>query len=168
MLRLSELRLPLEHGSNDCRRRCCVVCGFHRIGCWSRVGQRSIDARRRRIQLIYSVDVAVRREAAVLRRHRGNPRIRTPDTRYRMVAKARRRFRQSSSDRWSWGRGRAVIRSLAAGTMVRPCCWRGQPVKQRARELRFLAWAAGVRSGIQCPIQEEVPAPFLTASCTAR
>ena len=68
MLRLSELRLPLEHGSNDLRE---AVLRRLRIPpdqlLEQRLVKRSIDARRRdRIQLIYSVDVAVRREACLL------------------------------------------------------------------------------------------------------
>ena len=102
MLRLSELRLSLEHGSNDLQE---AVLRRLRIPpdqlLEQRLVKRSIDARRRdRIQVIYSVDVSVRSEAAVLRRHRGNPRIRTaPDTRYRMVAKAPPAFPVSPEQR---------------------------------------------------------------------
>ena len=65
MLRLSELRLPLEHGSNDLQE---AVLRRLRIPpdqlLEQRLVKRSIDARRRdRIQVIYSVDVAVRSEA---------------------------------------------------------------------------------------------------------
>ena len=91
MLRLSELRLPLDHGPEALQHE---VLSRLRIPAERmralRMVKQSIDARRRdRIQLIYSVDVAVDGESALLRRHRGNPRIRrAPDTRYRPVAKA--------------------------------------------------------------------------------
>ena len=138
MLRLSELRLPLEHGSNDLRE---AVLRRLRIPpdqlLEQRLVKRSIDARRRdRIQLIYSVDVAVRREAAVLRRHRGNPRIRTaPDTRYRMVAKAPQAFPASPEQRpvvVGAGPCGYFAALLLAQMGFRPLLLeRGQPVKQR-------------------------------------
>ena len=138
MLRLSELRLPLEHGSNDLRE---AVLRRLRIPpdqlLEQRLVKRSIDARRRdRIQVIYSVDVAVRSEAAVLRRHRGNPRIRTaPDTRYRMVAKATPAFPVSPEQRpvvVGAGPCGYFAALLLAQMGFRPLLLeRGQPVKQR-------------------------------------
>jgi uncharacterized FAD-dependent dehydrogenase len=138
MLRLSELRLPLEHGSNDLQE---AVLRRLRIPpdqlLEQRLVKRSIDARRRdRIQVIYSVDVAVRSEAAVLRRHRGNPRIRTaPDTRYRMVAKATPAFPVSPEQRpvvVGAGPCGYFAALLLAQMGFRPLLLeRGQPVKQR-------------------------------------
>ena len=138
MLRLSELRLPLEHGSNDLQE---AVLRRLRIPpdqlLEQRLVKRSIDARRRdRIQVIYSVDVAVRSEAAVLRRHRGNPRIRTaPDTRYRMVAKAPPAFPVSPEQRpvvVGAGPCGYFAALLLAQMGFRPLLLeRGQPVKQR-------------------------------------
>ncbi|QNI93865.1 hypothetical protein SynA15127_00774 [Synechococcus sp. A15-127] len=138
MLRLSELRLPLEHGSNDLQE---AVLRRLRIPpdqlLDQRLVKRSIDARRRdRIQVIYSLDVAVRSEAAVLRRHRGNPRIRTaPDTRYRMVAKAPPAFPVSPEQRpvvVGAGPCGYFAALLLAQMGFRPLLLeRGQPVKQR-------------------------------------
>ena len=138
MLRLSELRLPLEHGSNDLQE---AVLRRLRIPpdqlLEQRLVKRSIDARRRdRIQVIYSLDVAVRSEAAVLRRHRGNPRIRTaPDTRYRMVAKAPPAFPVSTEQRpvvVGAGPCGYFAALLLAQMGFRPLLLeRGQPVKQR-------------------------------------
>ena len=138
MLRLSELRLPLEHGSNDLQE---AVLRRLRIPpdqlLEQRLVKRSIDARRRdRIQVIYSLDVAVRSEAAVLRRHRGNPRIRTaPDTRYRMVAKAPPAFPVSPEQRpvvVGAGPCGYFAALLLAQMGFRPLLLeRGQPVKQR-------------------------------------
>ena len=138
MLRLSELRLPLEHGSNDLQE---AVLRRLRIPpdqlLEHRLVKRSIVARRRdRIQVIYSVDVAVRSEAAVLRRHRGNPRIRTaPDTRYRMVAKAPPAFPVSPEQRpvvVGAGPCGYFAALLLAQMGFRPLLLeRGQPVKQR-------------------------------------
>ena len=91
MLRLSEVRLPLDHGPEDLEQ---AIVRRLRIPperlLSHRLIKRSIDARRReRIQLIYSLDVEVRGESAVLRKHRADQRLRVaPDTRYRPVAKA--------------------------------------------------------------------------------
>ncbi|MGC6482150.1 MAG: NAD(P)/FAD-dependent oxidoreductase [Synechococcus sp.] len=91
MLRLSEVRLPLDHGPEDLKQ---AILRRLRIPperlLSHRLIKRSIDARRReRIQLIYSLDVEVRGESAVLRKHRADQRLRlAPDTRYRPVATA--------------------------------------------------------------------------------
>src|SRR4028118_1080675 len=55
-----------------------------------RVLRRGYDARNpRAIMLVYTLDLAVRDEAAVLRRHAGDPRLGpAPDTRYQFVARA--------------------------------------------------------------------------------
>ena len=93
MLRLSELKLPLDHpedallGAVLKRLRIPPNDVFEQ-----RMVKRSIDARRRdQIQLIYSVDVRVRGEAALLRRLGKTSRVRqAPDTTYRPVAQAPR------------------------------------------------------------------------------
>ena len=91
MLRLSELKLPLDHGEEALRE---AVLKRLRIAPDQLLGQtlvkRSVDARRRdRIQLIYSVDVQVRGEAALLRRIGNKARVRpAPDTGYRSVGHA--------------------------------------------------------------------------------
>ena len=70
MLRLAELKLPLDHTDADLTQ---AVLRRLRIPpeqlLEQRLVKRSIDARRRdRIQLIYSVDVRVKGEANLLRR----------------------------------------------------------------------------------------------------
>jgi hypothetical protein len=93
MLRLSELKLPLDHPEDALLE---AVLKRLRIPpndvFEQRMVKRSIDARRRdQIQLIYSVDVRVRGEAALLRRLGKTSRVRqAPDTTYRPVAQAPR------------------------------------------------------------------------------
>ena len=93
MLRLSELKLPLDHPEDALLE---AVLKRLRIPpndvFEQRMVKRSIDARRRdQIQLIYSVDVRVRGEAALLRRLGKTSRVRqAPDTTYRSVAQAPR------------------------------------------------------------------------------
>ena len=102
MLRLSELKLPLDHSDEELQqavlRRLRIA--PDRLLSWQLV-KRSIDARRRdRIQLTYSVDVAVKGEAAVLRRHGSSGRVRSaPNTRYRPVGRALPSFPARSEDR---------------------------------------------------------------------
>ena len=82
MLRLSELKLPLDHGEADLQRAVLKrlrIPEAHLLE--QRLVKRSVDARRQdRIQLIYSVDVRVKGETALLRRlqrqrraHRAEP-----------------------------------------------------------------------------------------------
>ena len=102
MLRLSELKLPLDHGEEALQE---AVLKRLRIPPDRLLGQtlvkRSVDARRRdRIQLIYSVDVHVKGEAALLRRIGNKGRVRlAPDTRYRSVGHAPDGFPLDAADR---------------------------------------------------------------------
>jgi uncharacterized FAD-dependent dehydrogenase len=91
MLRLTDLRLPLNHSEDELRAAILKELG---IGPRDLVGysvfRRSFDARKRgAIALIYHLDVETTREDEVLRRLRGNPRVGpTPDTSYRFAAQA--------------------------------------------------------------------------------
>ncbi len=91
MLRLTELTLPLHHPPEALPAAICK-----RLRITPRelvkhvVARRAHDARDKTdIQLVYSVDVNVKDEAAVLTRCRKDRRVqRTPDTRYRFLGKA--------------------------------------------------------------------------------
>jgi uncharacterized FAD-dependent dehydrogenase len=86
MLRLTELKLPLDHPSTALPDAVLAMLGIPSEDLLSvTVARRGYDARRRSaIHLVYAVDVSVRDEAAILNRVPANPRIRpTPDTRYR-------------------------------------------------------------------------------------
>jgi len=91
MLRLTELRLPLDHSETDLRAAI-----LRELGIGSRdlagytVFRRSFDARRKgAIALIYHLDVETAREGEILRRLRGNSHVGpTPDTSYRFPARA--------------------------------------------------------------------------------
>jgi hypothetical protein len=91
MLRITELRLPLNHPEpalrDAARARLGVAdAALRRV----EVFRRGYDARRKTdIVLVYTLDCEVDDEAAVLARHAGDPHVRpTPDTRYRFVAEA--------------------------------------------------------------------------------
>ncbi len=87
MLRISEIRLPLDHGpqalESAVRKRLPALKSFI-------VFKRGVDARKKSaIQYVYSVDAVVEDEAAVLKRLGKDPHVGpTPDLEYRVVARA--------------------------------------------------------------------------------
>src|SRR5258706_2510897 len=91
MLRLTEVKLPLDHAPEAIRaaalKRLKIDDGVL-LDCT--VFRRAYDARKRAdIHLVYTLDVEVRNEAAVLKKMRGDPKITiTPDTSYHFIAKA--------------------------------------------------------------------------------
>ena len=89
MLRLTEIRLPLDHGPDALER---AVRARLKLGKDAKidvsVARRGFDARKRSaIALIYSLDVTVDNEAELLTRFAGDPQVRpSPDTTYKPVA----------------------------------------------------------------------------------
>src|SRR3546814_10265406 len=91
MLRLSGLKLPLDHPAEAMPAAICERLGLEPRQLLSHVVvRRGNDARRKNaIQLVYSVDIEVTDEAEVLERFAGDHDVRPrPDTGYRFVAKA--------------------------------------------------------------------------------
>lgn len=91
MLRISELKLPLGHPPEAIKPAIVERLGIPPDDLVSfEVARRANDARRKSaILMVYSVDVVLRDEAAVLRRFEGDHHVRvTPDTDYRFVARA--------------------------------------------------------------------------------
>ena len=91
MIRLSNLTLPLDHPPEALAAAVCARLGIapeQLLHC--AVARRGNDARRRgAILLVYSVDVVVSDEAAVLAAHANDPQVRpSPDTAYRPPVKA--------------------------------------------------------------------------------
>ncbi len=91
MLRLTELRLPLDHGPDALSAAICerLAVKPNQIIDYQ-IARRAHDARRKSaILMVYSVDVAVQDEAAVLASLNGDIRVRpTPDQTYRPVVQA--------------------------------------------------------------------------------
>jgi hypothetical protein len=147
MLRLSELKLPLDHPEDALLE---AVLKRLRIPpndvFEQRMVKRSIDARRRdQIQLIYSVDVRVRGEAALLRRLGKTSRVRqAPDTTYRPVAQAPRTLLDGDDSHRPVVVGAGPCGYFAALLLAqmgfRPLLLeRGEPVKQRTLQT-FAFW----------------------------
>jgi hypothetical protein len=146
MLRLTELRLPLDHPEDALERAV-----LHRLGIGASdllgvtIARRGYDARKpAAISLVYTLDLELRDEAAVLGRCAGDPRIcPAPDTRYRLVA----RSPEPGPPR------PVVVGAGPCGLMAalvlaqmgfRPLVLeRGQPVRQRTKDTWGL-WRRGV------------------------
>ncbi|HWA60463.1 MAG TPA: hypothetical protein VG939_03770, partial [Caulobacteraceae bacterium] len=94
MLRISELKLPLDHPPEALPAAIAARLGVRAADLtgWS-VWKRAHDARKKTAILkVYIVDAEVKDEAAVLRRLAGDPHVRpTPDTAYRPPATPPRR-----------------------------------------------------------------------------
>jgi uncharacterized FAD-dependent dehydrogenase len=91
MLRITELRLPLDHAEEALRPAIVARLGIADDALTAfTVFKRSYDARKKAaIVLIYTVDCELRDEAGVLAKLAGQPHIRpTPDTAYRFVGHA--------------------------------------------------------------------------------
>jgi len=91
MLRLTDIKLPLEHTELALRQAVLGKLAIADAELLSlQVAKRSYDARKRgAIMLIYALDVTLRDETAVLARCKDDAHVGVaPDTRYRMVAQA--------------------------------------------------------------------------------
>ena len=91
MIRLTEMRLPLHHPEDALRAAVLGRLGIADAALKAmQVFRRGYDARKpHAIMLVYTLDVEVADEAALLARHSGDQRISpAPDTEYRFVARA--------------------------------------------------------------------------------
>ena len=91
MLRLNELKLPLDHTAPELEAAICARLDIEPADLIRfSVAKRGNDARRKSaIKLVYALDVTVADEAAVLARHSGDSQLRpAPDTSYRFPVMA--------------------------------------------------------------------------------
>jgi uncharacterized FAD-dependent dehydrogenase len=101
MIRITELRLPLDHAESALRAALLARLGIADadLGSWT-IFKRGYDARRKSsIQLVYTIDCALAvDEAAVLARFADDPHVRpAPDTTYRPVGHAPPGFYEAAS-----------------------------------------------------------------------
>ena len=150
MLRITELRLPLDHPQGALRPAIVARLGIADAALREfTVFRRSYDARRKTaIVLIYTIDCEVADEAELLARFAGDRHVRpAPDTRYRLVA-------QAPADFAAAGRPRPVVigfgpcgifAALVLAQMgLRPIVLeRGKAVRERTRDTWGL-WRRGV------------------------
>jgi uncharacterized FAD-dependent dehydrogenase len=91
MLRLTEIKLPLDHSEDDLKGAILARLGIVADGLLSySIFRRGVDARKiSSIQFVYTLEVEVANEAALLSRLKNVPHISiAPDTQYRFVAQA--------------------------------------------------------------------------------
>ena len=91
MLRLTEIKLPLDHAPDAIEKAVLAKLGIapaDLISC--KLFKRGNDARKKHaIQLVYTLDVVLRNEAAILKRFAGDKNVKpTPDMEYKFVADA--------------------------------------------------------------------------------
>jgi len=150
MLRITELRLPLEHA--EAALRTAIV---SRLGIGDAdlaafpVFKRAHDARKKTaIQLIYTVDCEVAGESALLARFAKDPHVRpAPDTRYRLVAQAPSDFQAEGGLRplvVGFGPCGLFAALVLAQMGLRPIVFeRGKAVRERTQDTWGL-WRKGV------------------------
>ncbi|QJW83898.1 NAD(P)/FAD-dependent oxidoreductase [Ramlibacter terrae] len=150
MLRITELRLPLDHAEDALRPAIVARLGIADADLLAfDVFRRAYDARRKSaILLIYTVDCELRDEASVLAAKQGDPHVKpAPDTRYRFVAHAPADYFAAQRPRplvVGFGPCGIFAALLLAQMGLRPIVLeRGKEVRQRTKDTRGL-WRQGV------------------------
>jgi uncharacterized FAD-dependent dehydrogenase len=150
VLRVTELRLPLEHRDDELRAAIVARLGIGNDALRAfTVFRRGHDARRKaQIVAVYTVDCDVTDEEALLARHRGDPHLRaTPDMRYRFVAHAPADFAASRPARpivVGFGPCGIFAALVLAQVGLRPIVLeRGRAVRERTKDTWGL-WRRGV------------------------
>ena len=150
MLRLTELRLPLDHEPAALRAAIVATLDIDAGALRTfEVARRGYDARKRSaIVLVYTVDCDVADEAAVLARHSGKAHVRAaPDMRYGFVAQAPADFAAAGTPRpvvVGFGPCGLFAALLLAQMGCRPLVIeRGRAVRERTRDTWAL-WRRGV------------------------
>jgi hypothetical protein len=150
MLRLTEVRLPLDHAEDALRPAVLRRLGVADADLLSlQVARRAYDARKKSaIVLIYTVDCEVRDEAAVLAAKQGDAHLKpAPDTRYRFVGHAPADFFAQQRPRplvVGFGPCGIFAALVLAQMGLRPIVLeRGKEVRQRTQDTWGL-WRRGV------------------------
>jgi len=146
MLRLTELKLPLDHAPEALRDAAAARLGVapEALGAIA-VFRRGYDARRRSdVRLVYTLDVSLADEAAVLARHAGDHRIGpTPDMTYRHVARRPERLAHRPLVIGAGPCGLLAALTLAQMGFCPIILERGRIVRERTRDT-FAFWRKSV------------------------
>ncbi len=139
MLRITELRLPLEHPEAALEEAILKKLDIARSAMIAfSVFKRSYDARKKNAMLfVYSVDVMVRDEAAVLKKLRGNASVKpSPDTQYHFVGQATAGFSPSHRPVVVGFGPCGIFAALILAQMgLKPIVLeRGKPVRERTQD----------------------------------
>jgi uncharacterized FAD-dependent dehydrogenase len=150
MLRITELRLPLDHPPDALRAAIVarLAIGDDELQSFA-VFRRAVDARRKRAMVLtYTVDCQLRDETAVLGRHPDDPHLRaTPDMHYRLVRRAPADYRVEEHSRpvvIGFGPCGIFASLLLAQMGLRPIVLeRGKRVRERTKDTWAL-WRRGI------------------------
>lgn len=150
MLRITELRLPLDHAEDALRPAIVERLGIADTDLKGfTVFRRAYDARKKSaIVLIYTIDCDLADEASVMLQHEGDPQVRaTPDTAYKFVAHAPEAFFAGDRPRpvvVGFGPCGIFAALILAQMGLRPIVLeRGKEVRQRTKDTWGL-WRQGV------------------------
>jgi len=150
MLRITELRLPLDHAEDALRPAIVARLGLRDAELLAFTPfRRAYDARKKSaIQLIYTIDCTVADEAAVLQRLAGDAHVRpAPDTGYRFIGHAPADFYAAQRPRpvvIGFGPCGLFAALVLAQMGLRPIVLeRGKPVRQRTKDTWGL-WRQGL------------------------
>jgi uncharacterized FAD-dependent dehydrogenase len=150
MLRITELRLPLDHAEPALRAAIVARLGVRDADLLGfTVFRRAYDARRKSaIELVYTVDCTLADEAAVLRRLAGDAKVGpSPDTTYRFVGHVPADFQAEDRPRpvvVGFGPCGLFAALVLAQMGLRPLVLeRGKPVRERTKDTWGL-WRRGV------------------------
>ncbi|ARN23225.1 NAD(P)/FAD-dependent oxidoreductase [Piscinibacter gummiphilus] len=150
MLRITELRLPLDHAEDALRPAIVERLGIADTDLKGfTVFRRAYDARKKSaIVLIYTIDCDLADEASVMLQHEGDPQVRaTPDTAYKFVGHAPEGFFAGGQPRpvvVGFGPCGIFAALILAQMGLRPIVLeRGKEVRQRTKDTWGL-WRQGV------------------------
>ena len=158
MIRITELRLPLDHAEEALRPAVLKRLGLAEGELTAfTVFKRSYDARKKAaIQLIYTVDCEVPDEAALLQRFAGDPHVRvTPDTGYKFVGHASADFPADKRPIVIGFGPCGIFAALILAQMgLRPIVLeRGKQVRERTKDTWGLWRKKRAQPGIQCAVR---------------
>ncbi|MBU0730473.1 MAG: NAD(P)/FAD-dependent oxidoreductase [Proteobacteria bacterium] len=147
MLRLTELKLPLDHSDADLRKAITMRLGIQPDDLISyKIFRRGVDARKSHaIVFIFTLDVEVANEADILTRFEGDPHLRqAPDTTYHFVARAPRDALPTRPVIIGMGPSGLFAGLVLAQSGFRPLLLeRGKAVRERTKDT-FGLWRKGI------------------------